>query len=43
MLARVTHGRSGFDIRTFEYPVCDHIHQAGIDLVDPMKPDKAIG
>jgi hypothetical protein len=30
-------GFSGFDISTFECPVCDHIHQIVIDLADPMK------
>jgi hypothetical protein len=40
MLARVTHGLSGFDIRTFECPVCDDIHQMVSDLADPMKSAK---
>jgi hypothetical protein len=43
MLARVAHGLSGFDIRTFECPVCDHIHQIVIDLADPMKSTKING
>jgi len=37
MLGRITRGLSGFDIRTFECPVCNDIHQMVIDLVDPMK------
>jgi hypothetical protein len=37
MLARITPGFSGFDIRTFECPACDHVHQRVIALVDPMK------
>jgi hypothetical protein len=43
MLARVAHGLSGFDIRTFECPVCDQIHQIVIDLADPMKSTKTNG
>jgi|EndMetStandDraft_6_1072998.scaffolds.fasta_scaffold19349_2 hypothetical protein len=27
-LACITRGRSGFDIRTFECPECDHVHQS---------------
>jgi hypothetical protein len=37
MLARITPGRSGFDIRTFECPVCDLVHQLVVQLIDPMK------
>jgi hypothetical protein len=37
MLARITPGRFGFDIRTFECPVCDLAHQLVGQLVDPMK------
>jgi hypothetical protein len=37
MLARITSGPEGFDIRTFECPACDHVHQTVVDLVDPMK------
>jgi hypothetical protein len=37
MLARITPGPSGFDIRTFECPECDHVHQAVVELADPMK------
>jgi hypothetical protein len=43
MLARIAHGFSGLDIRTFECPVCDHIHQIVIDLADPMKSTKING
>jgi hypothetical protein len=37
MLARITPGPSGFDIRTFECPACDHVHQRVTEFVDPMK------
>jgi hypothetical protein len=37
MLARITPGSSGFDIRTFECPVCDSLHQMVVELIDPMK------
>jgi hypothetical protein len=37
MLAWITHGPFGFDIRTFECPACDHVHQRVVELVDPMK------
>jgi hypothetical protein len=38
MLARVTPGPIGFDIRTFECPACDHVHQTVADLlIDPMQ------
>ncbi|WP_245301982.1 hypothetical protein [Bradyrhizobium sp. LTSP885] len=43
MLARITPGPSGFDIRTFECPACDHVHQMTVGLVDPMKSLKANG
>jgi len=33
MLARVTPGPIGFDIRTFECPACDHVHQTVADLL----------
>jgi hypothetical protein len=36
MLARITPGPSSFDIRTFECPACDHVHQRTVELVDPM-------
>jgi hypothetical protein len=35
-LARKTPGPSGLDIRRFERPACDHIHQCVVELVDPM-------
>ena len=38
MLARVTPGPVGFDIRTFECPACKHVHQTVAELIgDPMK------
>jgi phage FluMu protein Com len=37
MLARVTPGRWGFNIRTFECPECKDVHQIVADLADPMK------
>ena len=38
VLARVTPGPVGFDIRTFECPTCNHVHQTVADLlIDPMK------
>jgi hypothetical protein len=40
MLARITNGPSGFGIRTFECPACDHIHQR---VVDPMKSRETAG
>jgi hypothetical protein len=43
MLARITPGPSGFDIRTFECPACDDIHQVVVDLADPMKSAKTNG
>jgi hypothetical protein len=36
MLARITQSPSGFDIRTFECPACDQVHQTVV-LTDPMK------
>jgi hypothetical protein len=36
MLARITRGRYGFDIRTFECPACDDVHQIVAEIVDPM-------
>jgi hypothetical protein len=37
-LARVTPGPIGFDIRTFECPACNHVHQTVVELIrDPMK------
>jgi hypothetical protein len=43
MLARITPGASGFDIRTFECPACDHVHQRVVELVDPMKSGEVAG
>ena len=37
MLARITPGASGFDIRTFECPACDLIYRLVVELIDPMK------
>jgi len=42
MLARVTPRPSGFDIRTFERPACDHVHQGAIEF-DPMKSRETLG
>jgi hypothetical protein len=42
MLARITPGPNGFDIRTFECPVCDHVHQMVVEL-DPMKSPRTNG
>jgi hypothetical protein len=43
LLARVTPGPIGFDIRTFECPACHHVHQTAVDLlIDPMKSLRAI-
>jgi len=43
MLARITPGPAGFDIRTFECPACDHIHQRVVELIDPMKSKETAG
>jgi len=43
MLALITPGPSGFDIRTFKCPACDHVHQCVVELVDPMKSPEALG
>jgi hypothetical protein len=38
VLARVTPGPIGFDIRTFVCPECKQVHQTVADLlIDPMK------
>jgi len=37
MLARITRGPSGFDIRTFECPACNRVYQRVVALGDPMK------
>jgi hypothetical protein len=42
-LARITPAGSGFDIRTFECPACDHVHQTVAELIDPMKSRKTNG
>jgi hypothetical protein len=42
-LARITPGRSGFDIRTFECSACDHIYQRVVELGDPMKTPRTAG
>jgi hypothetical protein len=36
MLARITPGPSGYDFRTFECPLCNHVHKILVALVDPM-------
>ena len=43
MLAGITSGTSGFDIRTFECPACDHVHQRVVELADPMKSRETAG
>jgi hypothetical protein len=43
MLARITPGPAGFDIRTFECPACDHVHQCVVQLIDPMKSKETAG
>jgi hypothetical protein len=43
MLARITPGPPGFDIGTFECPVCDHVHQRVVALADPMKSRETAG
>jgi hypothetical protein len=43
MLPRITTGPSGFDIRTFEFPACDHVHQRVVELIDPMKSLEVAG
>jgi hypothetical protein len=42
-LAGIAPGRLGFDIRTFECPECDHVHQTVVELADPMKSRKTNG
>jgi hypothetical protein len=42
-LARITPSPSGFDIRTFECPDRNHIHQLVVDLVDPMASARTNG
>ena len=43
MLARITPGAAGFDIRTFECPACDLVHQLVVELIDPMKSLETAG
>jgi hypothetical protein len=43
MLARTTRGPTGFDIRTFECPACDLVHQLVGELIDPMKSLETLG
>jgi hypothetical protein len=43
MLARITPGPSGFDIRTFECPACGLIHQLVVELMDQMKSLETVG
>jgi hypothetical protein len=43
MLARITPGAPGFDVRTFECPASDHVHQRVVELVDPMKSGEVAG
>jgi hypothetical protein len=43
MLARITPGASGFDIRTFECPACENVHQPVAALVDPLTSTKTNG
>jgi hypothetical protein len=40
MLARISPGPDGFEIRIFECPKCDHVHQEKV-ASDPLKSDKA--
>jgi hypothetical protein len=43
MLASITPGTYDLDIRTFECPVCDNVHQQVVELVDPMKSRETAG
>jgi hypothetical protein len=43
MLARITPGSFGFDIRTFECPACEEVHQRVVALGDPMKSPETTG
>jgi hypothetical protein len=36
-LARITPCRWDFEIRTFECPACNRIHQTVFEQIDPMK------
>jgi len=42
MLARITPGPCGFDIRTFECPACDHAHQSVEPYIDPTKSSETL-
>jgi hypothetical protein len=42
MLARIAPGPSGFDMRTFECPACEHVHQRAVELVDPMQSQETL-
>ncbi|WP_156937023.1 response regulator [Bradyrhizobium sp. WSM2254] len=42
MLARITPGPAGFDIRTFECPACNFVDQIEVELVDPMRSAKTL-
>ncbi|WP_404552620.1 response regulator [Bradyrhizobium niftali] len=42
MLARITPGPAGFDIRTFECPACNFVDQIAVELVDPMRSAKTL-
>jgi hypothetical protein len=43
LLARISPGSSGLDIRILECPACDHFHQRAVALVDPMKSGETAG
>jgi hypothetical protein len=43
MLARITPGASGLDIKTFECPACEDVYQQAVELVDPMKSRTTAG
>jgi len=43
MLPQITRGSSGFDIRTFECPACDHVHQRVGGRADPMGSQQTAG
>jgi hypothetical protein len=42
-LTRISFGVSGFELRTFECPVCDHVYKTLVALVDPMKSAETRG
>jgi hypothetical protein len=41
--ARITPGPSGFDIRTFECPACDNVHQIVVALADLTSLKQTVG